>query len=896
MAAVILEWWKKVDKVGLGVLVAALAVFVPFCGAYGLWDPWETHYGEAARQIIVRGDWWTLYWEDDYFFSKPILLFWLMALSFKVLGVSEVAARLPVVLCAVAGVYSVYWGVSAVYRSRRAGALAAAAVASIPLYAFIARQCITDMPFVASMTIALMAMARYEFSPGPRRPRYMYMFYVFCGLATLAKGPLGLLLPGAVVLSYLIVSWDWGFLRRARIPTGVVVFLCVAAPWYLAMVVMHGERFINEFFIYNNVQRATGTGVHGAHLDFWYYVRRADPRSSESGGPVLQAGTFPWLALFPAAAFTYLVHHVVQLGRSLRAKASGDDEAAKGRLRLALLLLCWAVVSFAVFSYIPTKFHHYLLPLAPPVAAIAALWLFDAAAGRVNKMAAAAGLLLAAGIVVYIARLLGEEPWDTLNLFIYQYGRADLRRFEVGDVYLYFGYAMTAALVVAAFFRRYLFYAASALATLALALAVYGIDVYMPMATDCVSQADAFRHYDAERRPGDQLINWQMNYRGEVFYGRSQATKAVSDTHLRWLLSRTKRSFIVANRGVFGHLAPTLRRITGQDPRVLNPATCNTRMILYDGPHVAAPTFRPSPELLVDQVPSTAHRPDETIRIGPDVSLAGYRVEWIGSGNDLTADITLYLRCEQETDEWWKVFVHGESPVLPGRRAISDHIAGGDAFPSVAWHPGDIVVDHTRLRVGWILEAIGNEGDLTINVGLFHDMTRAQVTPESAQDGENRVVVARYDPRAVPADAVLSELPADVEPLETPVELRGVATLLAKQVTLQGRGRQSLAEVVLYLRADERTSEPWQIFLHAQGPSGHRAVSDHHPLSGRVRTTEWEPNRIYVDRTSLDLGRMQRGTVRIYGGMFNGNQRAEVSPAEASDGDRRIVLGELERR
>lgn len=887
------RWWKSIDPVGLVVFLGALVLFLPFAGSYGMWDPWESHYGEAARQILERGDWWTLYWEDAFFFSKPILLFWLMGLSFSLFGVHEFAARLPIILMAVAGITAAYWGVAAVTKRRLTGVLAAAAMASIPLYAFIARQCITDMPFVASMTIALMALARYELAEGGR-PRHMYMVYFFCGLATLAKGPLGVLLPGAVVLAYLILSGNWGLLRRARIPTGIIVFLTVAAPWYLTMILLHGERFINEFLIYNNVQRATGSGVHGAHADFWYYLRRAVEDEPASGAPVLQAGTFPWLSLFPAAAFTYLVHH---FGRVIRRVRSGEKPASDRRLGFALLLLCWALVGFVVFSSIPTKFHHYLLPLSPPIAIIAALWLADAASKRAGGIVSAAGLVLAAVITFLVARVLGERPWEILDLFTYQYGRPDIQRIEVGQVYLVLGVVLAGILVAAALFSRFRWHLSFLFAAVAIGLTVYGIDVYLPRGTDCVSQADAFRALERERRPGDQLINWQMNYRGEVFYGRSEAVKAVSTTHLRWLLSRSERSFIVANRRVFGGLSRAIRSVTGQEPQILNPETCNTRMVLYDGPRVEPPEFTPPAGSLVDAVPeSVPHRP-ENVRIGDDIALVGYRVDWIGAGSDLTADITLYLRCEGETDEWWKIFVHGESAELPGRRAISDHTAIGDAYPSVAWRRGDIVVDRTRLRVGWILRALGGEGEITLNVGLFHDETRAQVTPESAHDGEHRIVVGRFDTSEPPEAGQIDELPDDVEPLEQPIRFGDVATLLAREVEIRGRGRHALAEVVLYLRAEERTEEPWQIFLHAEGTRGRRAVSDHHPLSGRLRTDRWEPGRIAVDRTLLDLGRLRRGRVEVYGGMFQrGAGRAPIRPASSDSGDDRVLIGEGERR
>jgi len=377
-----------------------------------------------------------------------------------------------------------------------------------------------------------------------------------------------------------------------------------------------------------------------------------------------------------------------------------------------------------------------------------------------------------------------------------------------------------------------------------------------------------------------------------VFYGRSEAVKAVSDTHLRWLLSRADRSFVVAHRGGFAGLAPVLRRMTGREPRILNPETCNTRMVLVDGPRASPPRFTPPPGVLVDRVPEGVRNRPEGVRIGPDVALVGYDVEWVGSGSDLAADVTLYLRCERDTDEWWKVFIHGESALLPGRRAISDHTAVGDAYPSVAWRRGDIVVDHTRLRIGWILEALGGDGEISVNVGLFHDETRAWVTPEGAGDGENRVVVGRYDSRDVPADAVLAELPEGVEARQPPVRLGEVATLLASRVELRGRGSRARAEVVLYLRAEARTERPWQVFLHADGEGGRRESSDHHPVGGRLRTTEWEPGRVVVDRTVLDLGRFARGPVRISAGMFQGGRRAPVSPPESNDGQNRVLLEE----
>src|SRR3990172_3750183 len=125
-SALPLRAWSALPEEGRGVLVVvafASLVFLPWLGAVGFWDPWEPHYGEVARQMLVRGDYVHPYWEHAYFFSKPVLLMWMTALAMKLWGVhtlalpdgsftgpptpsgisahAEWAARLPVALVAI---------------------------------------------------------------------------------------------------------------------------------------------------------------------------------------------------------------------------------------------------------------------------------------------------------------------------------------------------------------------------------------------------------------------------------------------------------------------------------------------------------------------------------------------------------------------------------------------------------------------------------------------------------------------------------------------------------------------------------------------------------------------------------------------------------------------------
>jgi len=202
------------------LFLGALAVLLPGL-SYGLWDPWETHYAEVARRVVVDGDWITLRWgnadsapsdvhRNFFFFSKPVLSFWLMALSFLLFGVSEFAARLPMVVLAAGMV-----GLSFFYLRRLVGARAALLSAVLllftPMFAMLGRHAMTDVPFVAPMTVGTLAFAAVLYDPRTS-PRHAYVGYVGLALANLAKGLLGFLLPGAVLLVLLVVTGraeDW---------------------------------------------------------------------------------------------------------------------------------------------------------------------------------------------------------------------------------------------------------------------------------------------------------------------------------------------------------------------------------------------------------------------------------------------------------------------------------------------------------------------------------------------------------------------------------------------------------------------------------------------------------------------------------------------------------------
>jgi 4-amino-4-deoxy-L-arabinose transferase-like glycosyltransferase len=177
-------------QMNLGIILLGLLLYVPLAGTYGLSDPWETHYGEVARQMAVRHDYISLWWpgapiDADHFWSKPVLSFWIMSIFLRLFGVAggapgaialgtraEWALRLPFCLMGVLGIWGLYLCVSR-FAGRRAGVLSALILATSPLYFLVARQAMTDMAFVGPMTMALALgfLALFEDDEGelPRR-------------------------------------------------------------------------------------------------------------------------------------------------------------------------------------------------------------------------------------------------------------------------------------------------------------------------------------------------------------------------------------------------------------------------------------------------------------------------------------------------------------------------------------------------------------------------------------------------------------------------------------------------------------------------------------------------------------------------------------------------------
>ena len=197
---------KKILGLSPGLQVAiwtgfcCALLFLPYLGAVGLWDPWETHYGEVAREMIQRSDYVYPYWESAWFFSKPPLTMWMQALGMQMVGTNRDQRRrwgsTPSGACGCPsrswhprGVAAVAWRVARVGEPARRAWPPAFVLGTMPLYFLLTRQAVTDTPFVATLSAPWRARSSASSTTRTKhRAAWWYGFYVFCGCPA-GQGP-----------------------------------------------------------------------------------------------------------------------------------------------------------------------------------------------------------------------------------------------------------------------------------------------------------------------------------------------------------------------------------------------------------------------------------------------------------------------------------------------------------------------------------------------------------------------------------------------------------------------------------------------------------------------------------------------------------------------------------
>lgn len=332
-----------------------LLLLVAFCGflffyglgAFGLLGADEPRYAQIAREMLDRSDWVTPVLDGKPWLEKPPLYYWQAMLSYRVGrallpasdGVNDQTARFPGAIDAALMIAAIYFFL----RRFRAGteldgALITASCAGVIGFAHAAA---TDMPLAATFTIALLSWyASYE----SRQRAPLAIFYLFLALGTLAKGPVAPALAAVIVVMFAAAKRDRHIILATLWLPGILLFLVVALPWYVAVQLRNPEFF--RFFILEHNLARFSTNVYHHPEPFWFFL------------PVFLLAVMPWTVWLIAS----VVERVRQIWREGReAFASPEDS-------WAMFLLIWMLVPVLFFSVSRSKLPGYILPAVPAAA------------------------------------------------------------------------------------------------------------------------------------------------------------------------------------------------------------------------------------------------------------------------------------------------------------------------------------------------------------------------------------------------------------------------------------------------------------------------------------------------------------------------------------------------
>jgi len=320
-------------------LIALLA----FCGFFffagldiiGLVGADEPRYAQVGREMLARRDWVNPVLNGQPWLEKPPLYYWCAMLAYRGAGgVSDWAARLPAAILSSLIVFFIYvWA----RHFRRGMQLDAALItAACTMMIGFGRSASTDMPLTAMFTVAMLCW--YGWYSTDNRG-WLLAFYFFAGLGTLAKGPVAVFLLGLIVVAFAALRRNQRLILRTLWPFGIVLYLAVALPWFIAVQRANPE-FFRVFFLQHNLERYT-TNLYHHPQPFWFFL------------PVALLALVPWTVFVIAA-----VVDAIRDWRFSVQQAPGTDD-------LRTFLTLWLLLPVVFFSLSQSKLPGYILPSVP---------------------------------------------------------------------------------------------------------------------------------------------------------------------------------------------------------------------------------------------------------------------------------------------------------------------------------------------------------------------------------------------------------------------------------------------------------------------------------------------------------------------------------------------------
>ncbi len=369
-------------RLAIYALLAAI-LYLPGLGRPALWEPDEGRYAEIAREMVISGDYVTPRDDFELYFEKPPLVYWAEAASIKIFGVNEFAVRLPAALFSI-GQVVVTAALAEMMLGASAGLFAALALALSPLFFGFARFATLDPALAFFLTAALAAFyvaARDESFSQPSARRWMLTSAAMLALGTLAKGPIALLLGGAIALAWMASEGRLRQITQMPLVWCFIIYAAIVVPWFV-LAEARNPGFMHFFIVHEHLERYVASSEHG--WGPWFFI------------PIVIGGTWPWIFFVP-------------LGWSAMRADNGLPESAPApsRRAAARFLVIWFIVILVFFSIPRSKLGSYILPALAPLAIVAGYGLARmpalgaASRRRLLAVVAIANLAIAAVIFVF---------------------------------------------------------------------------------------------------------------------------------------------------------------------------------------------------------------------------------------------------------------------------------------------------------------------------------------------------------------------------------------------------------------------------------------------------------------------------------------------------------------
>ena len=334
---------KKYKDVLSFVTLIIVCVFIYFwgIGSYPLMDVDETRYVSMARDMFFSKDYLTLYLNGEYFFEKPPLYFWSECLSFGIFGtVNEFTARFPCALYALILTLGVYFTGKKIV-SLRFGLISALILATLFEFSILSRYAILDIVVTSIIGLSVLFGFLTQFIQDRNKKYFWWLFYVFSGLAVMAKGIPGFVIPFGVI--FFVTLFNKTFkqcFKPVYMVPGIILFLIIVLPWHIIMLNNYDPLFFNEYIMKHHISRFFSAGEINRARPFYFYI------------VVLLWGTIPYV-------FT-LIGAIIE-------KIAGFKKIDFSNLTNEQKFLWFNIIAFGFtflfFSSSTTKLITYILPV-----------------------------------------------------------------------------------------------------------------------------------------------------------------------------------------------------------------------------------------------------------------------------------------------------------------------------------------------------------------------------------------------------------------------------------------------------------------------------------------------------------------------------------------------------